>query len=199
MTEGQPVLVTVAEKMAMCTLTGFSDGAAVLVVGERQRGGPMPEFAPDAQLAFESGPNLVMLNGALERRGDDQLLFMVTDGVQVPPRRRDSRLRTRLPVRLRAPSGSEHDGWTADLSATGFGVEGTDHGREGQEIGIRLALPDGSAVAATTRVVRVAGHVTALRIERFEEGGRDRLGDYVLACARGDAVGSTAPDSSNPS
>ena len=104
------MLVMVQEKMALCTLTWFSDGAAVLLIGTRQHGGPMPDHAPDAQITFESGPNLVMLNGILDRRGEDQVLFRVTDGVQVPPRRRDSRLRTRLPVRLRLPSGEEREG-----------------------------------------------------------------------------------------
>jgi PilZ domain-containing protein len=200
--EGQSVLVMVQEKMALCTLTGFSDGAAVFLIGKRQHGGPMPEHAPDAQITFESGPNLVMLNGVLERRGGDELLFSVSDGVQVPPRRRDSRLRTRLPVRIRVPSGEEREGFTADLSATGMGLEGTDHAQPGQQLGIRLELPDGTTVVATTSVVRIAGPVTALKIETFEEGSRDRLSDYVLACNRGDAVGSSATPadpSSNPS
>jgi hypothetical protein len=195
--EGQSVLVMVQEKMALCTLTGFSDGAAVLLIGERQHGGPMPDHAPDAQMTFESGPNLVMLNGILNRRGADELLFSVTDGVQVPPRRRDSRLRTRLPVRLRLPSGEEREGFTADVSATGLGVEGDDHAGAGEQLGVRLALPDGTTVVATTSVVRVAGPVTALRIESFEEGSRDRLSDYVLARNRGDAVGSP-PASEDP-
>ena len=86
--DGQSVLVMVQEKMALCTLTGFSDGAAVLLIGKRQHGGPMPDYSTDAQLTFESGPNLVMLNGIIERRGEDELLFSVRDGVQVPPRRR---------------------------------------------------------------------------------------------------------------
>ena len=64
--ERQSVLVMVGERMAVCTLAGFSDGAAVLVLTERQRGGPMPDFSPDAQLTFEYGPNLVMLNGTLQ-------------------------------------------------------------------------------------------------------------------------------------
>ena len=49
----QALLVMVGERMAVCTLAGFSDGAAVLVLTERQRGGPMPDFSPDAQLTFE--------------------------------------------------------------------------------------------------------------------------------------------------
>lgn len=182
--ERQTVLVMVAEKMAVCTLTGFSDGAAVLALTDRQRGGPMPDFTHDAQLTFEYGPNLVMLNGTLQRRGEDELLFSVSDGVQVPPRRRDTRLRERLPVRLRLPSGEDRETHTADLSATGLGVEGSDLARAGQQVGVRLTLPDGTAVAATTSVVRVAGHVTALRIDHLQEGSRDRLGDYVLARSR---------------
>jgi hypothetical protein len=166
----------VGERMAVCTLAGFTDGSAVLVLTDRQRGGPMPEFSPDAQLTFEYGPNLVMLNGTLQRGfSSKELLFSVSDGVQVPPRRRDSRLRTRLAVTLRLPSGDERESFTADVSATGLGVEGT---------GVRLTLPDGTAVVATTSVVRIAGPVTALRIERFEDGSRDRLGRFVLGRSR---------------
>ena len=119
--------------------------------------------------------------------------------MQIPPRRRDSRLRVHLPVRLRLPSGRQRDARTADVSATGLGVEGTDHARHGEEVGVRLTLSDGTTVAAATRVVRVAGHVTALWIEQFEEGSRERLGDYVLSCAREDFVDSSAPESAKPS
>ena len=98
------MLVMVGERMAVCTLAGFSDGAAVLVLTERQRGGPMPDFSPDAQLTFEYGPNLVMLNGTLQRGlSAKELLFSVSDGVQVPPRRRDTRLRARLSVTCACP------------------------------------------------------------------------------------------------
>ena len=82
--ERQQVLVMVGERMAVCTVLGFHDGKAVLRTTERQRGGPMPEFSDDAQLTFEYGPNLVMLNGTLEHgftEGD--LIFSVSDGVQV--------------------------------------------------------------------------------------------------------------------
>jgi hypothetical protein len=183
--ERQSVLVMVGERMAVCTLAGFTDGAAVLVLTNRQRGGPMPEFSPDAQLTFEYGPNLVMLNGTLQRGfSSKELLFSVSDGVQVPPRRRDSRLRTRLAVVLRLPSGEERESFTADVSATGLGVEGSDLAVAGEEIGVRLTLPDGTAVVATTSVVRIAGEVTALKIERFEEGSRDRLGRFVLGRSR---------------
>jgi hypothetical protein len=183
--ERQSVLVMVGERMAVCTLAGFTDGAAVLVLTERQRGGPMPEFSPDAQLTFEYGPNLVMLNGTLQRGfSSKELLFSVSDGVQVPPRRRDSRLRTRLAVKLRLPSGEEHESFTADVSATGLGVEGSDHAVAGEELGVQLTLPDGTSVVATTSVVRIAGDVTALKIDRFEEGSRDRLGRFVLGRSR---------------
>jgi hypothetical protein len=177
----QSVLVMVGERMAVCTLAGFSDGAAVLRLTERQRGGRMPEFSPDAQLTFEYQGNLVVLNGALQHGlVEEQLLFSVSDGVQVPPRRRDTRLRTRLPVTLRLESGKEVETHTADLSATGMGVQGADHATKGDRLGIRLELPDGTVVAATTSVVRVAGDVTALRIERFEEGSREPLARFVL-------------------
>src|SRR5215218_90946 len=149
----------VGERMAVCTLAGFSDGAAVLVLTERQRGGPMPEFSPDAQMTFEYGPNLVMLNGTL-RRGltDRDFVFSVSDGVQVPPRRRDTRLRVRLPVTVTLPSGEERATYTSDVSARGLGVEGTDHGARGDRLEVRLQLPgDEGPLVVTTSVVRIAG------------------------------------------
>jgi hypothetical protein len=192
--EGQSVLVMVAERMAVCTVAGFYDGAAVLNLTERQRGGPMPDFAPDAQLTFEYGPNLVMLNGTLQRGdSEEHLMFTVSDGVQVPPRRRDSRRRARLPLTLRLASGEEREGRTVDVSATGLSVEGSDHGRAGDEIGIHLPLPDGTAVAATTTVVRIMGENTALRIELFQEGSRDRLSRFVLGRSPGVAAQQAPP------
>lgn len=185
--ERQSVLVMVGDRMAVCTLAGFADGKAVLVLTERQRGGPMPEFSADAQLTFEHGPNLVMLNGTLERGGTgNELRFSVSDGVQVPPRRKDSRLRARLPVAVRLPDGEERDTHTVDVSATGLGVRG-DLGPVGAQIAVRMTLPDRTEVAASTVVVRVAGDVTALRIERIETGSRDRLGRYVLGLERSGA------------
>jgi len=133
-------------------------------------------------------------HGTLQRGlSAKELLFSVSDGVQVPPRRRDTRLRARLSVTVRLPSGEERETYTADVSATGMGVEGTDLAEAGEELGVRLTLPDGTAVAATTSVVRVTGSVTALKIERFEEGSRDRLGRYVLGRRRG--AGADGPQS----
>jgi PilZ domain-containing protein len=184
--EGQAVLMMVGERMAVCTVVGFDDGAAVLVVTERQRGGPMPEFSPDAQMTFEYGPNLVMLNGTL-RHGltDRDFVFAVSDGVQVPPRRRDTRLRVRLPVTVTLPSGERRDVHTADVSARGLGVEGVDHAAQGQTLDVRLELPTGGAITATARVVRIAGGVTALLIESYQEGGREDLSRFVITQAGG--------------
>jgi hypothetical protein len=182
---GQSVLVMVGQRLAVCRLTGFADGAAVLTPTERQRGGPMPEFSPDAQLTFEHGPNLVMLNGTLRR--DDEgtdLVFAVSDGVQVPPRRRDSRVQVELPVVVQPASGEPQETTTTDVSATGLGVKGTGHGEQGNVVGVRLTLADETVIAVRATVVRVIGEVTALRIESFEEGSAEPLRRYVLDVAR---------------
>jgi transcriptional antiterminator Rof (Rho-off) len=179
--ERQSVLIMVGERMAVCTVLGFHDGSAVLRTTERQRGGPMPSFSDDAQLTFEHGPNLVMLNGTLEHGfSPGDLIFSVSDGVQIPPRRRDTRRRLRLPVTLRLPSGEERRCRTTDVSARGLGVEGTDHAGVGEGLGVRLELPDGEVVVATASVVRMTEKATALQIEGFEEGSRERLGRLVL-------------------
>jgi hypothetical protein len=175
------VLVMVGERMAVCTVLGFHDGSAVLRTTERQRGGPMPEFSADAQLTFEHGPNLVMLNGTLKHGfSPGDLIFSVNDGVQVPPRRRDTRRRLRLPVTLTRPDGEERRSRTTDVSARGLGVEGTDHAAVGEEVGVRLELAVGEVVVAIASVVRMTEGATALRIEGFEEGSQDRLGRFVL-------------------
>ncbi len=182
---GQSVLVMVGQRLAVCRLTGFVEGAAVLTPTDRQRGGPMPAFSPDAQLTFEHGPNLVMLNGTLRRdeEGPD-LVFSVSDGVQVPPRRRDSRVQVGLPMVVQSAAGEAQETRTTDVSATGLGVEGTGHGGEGEVVAARLTLPDGTGLAVTATVVRVVGEVTALRIESFQEGAPEPLRRYVLDIAR---------------
>jgi hypothetical protein len=179
--ERQQVLVMVGERMAVCTVLGFHDGKAVLRTTERQRGGPMPEFSDDAQLTFEYGPNLVMLNGTIEHgftEGD--LIFSVSDGVQVPPRRRDTRRRLRLPVTVTLPDGEERRCRTTDVSARGLGIEGTDHAAVGEEVTVRLPLPDGDVIVGIASVVRITEGATALLIEAFEAGSRDRLGRLAL-------------------
>jgi hypothetical protein len=179
--EGQQVLVQVNLQVAICTLVGFSGGDAVLRLTPRQHGGPLPDDAHDVQLTFEHESGLVMLNGRLSRRGETEIVFSVRDSVQVPPRRRDSRLRARLPARVRLPSGEQLEASTTDVSASGLSIEGALSVRSGDEVTVRLELPEGTPVVATTSVVRVSGSMTALRIERFEEGDRERLETYVLA------------------
>ena len=133
------MLVMVQEKMALCTLAGFSDGAAVLVIGKRQHGGPMPDYSPDAQLTFESGPNLVMLNGTLRARRAPRSCCSAS--ATACRSRRGGATRACAPgspSRVRLPSGEERESYTADVSATGLGVEGTDHAEAGEELGVRL-------------------------------------------------------------
>jgi hypothetical protein len=169
--ERQSVLVMVGERLAVCTVMGFHDGRAVLRTTERQAGGPMPEFSEDAQLTFEHGPNLVMLNGTLEHGfAEGELLFGVSDGVQVPPRRRDTRRRLRLPVTLVLPGGEERRARTTDVSSRGLG----------EVLGVRLSLPDGGLLVATGSVVRITADGTALLLESFQEGSRDQLAQVAL-------------------
>jgi hypothetical protein len=179
--ERQSVLVMVGERLAVCTVMGFHDGRAVLRTTERQAGGPMPEFSEDAQLTFEHGPNLVMLNGTLEHGfAEGELLFGVSDGVQVPPRRRDTRRRLRLPVTLVLPGGEERRARTTDVSSRGLGVEGVGHAEMGEVLGVRLSLPDGGLLVATGSVVRITADGTALLLESFQEGSRDQLAQVAL-------------------
>jgi PilZ domain len=186
--EGQQVLVQVNLKMAICTLAGFSDGAAVLRLTDRQHGGPLPADAHDVQLTFEHESQLVLLNGRIRRRGDEELLFSVRDSVQIPPRRRDSRLKARLPAHVRLSSGEEFEASTADVSASGMSIEGALPVRRGDAVTVRLTLPEGAAltVAVAASVVRAGRSVTALRIEGFDEGDRDRLESYVFAAVASD-------------
>jgi hypothetical protein len=191
---GQSVLVQVGHRLAVCTLTGFADGAAVLTPTERQKGGPMPEFSDDAQLTFEHGSRLVMLNGTLQHDevGPD-LIFSVRDGVQLPPRRRDSRAQVALPAVVATAAGEERQAQTTDVSATGMGIEGTGHGRAGDTIGVRVTLPDATVVAVSAEIVRVGSTFTALRILSFEQGGRDALRRFVLDQARPERAAEETP------
>lgn len=179
--EGQDVLVQVHLKMAVCTVAGFSGGDAVLRLTPRQHGGPLPDDAHDAQLTFDHSTQLVLLNGRLRRRGDEEFLFSVRDSVQIPPRRRDTRRSARLPARVRLASGEERDVTTSDVSAGGVSIGAALPVRRGDRVTVRLVLPEGEPVTAVTSVVRAGGPVTALKIEGFEEGDRDLLERYVLA------------------
>jgi PilZ domain len=178
--------VQVNLKMAICTLAGFSDGAAVLRLTDRQHGGPLPADAHDVQLTFEHESQLVLLNGSIRRRGDEELLFSVRDSVQIPPRRRDSRIKARLPAHVRLSSGEEFEASTADVSASGMSIEGALPVRRGDAVTVRLTLPEGAALTVAASVVRAGRSVTALRIEGFEEGDRDRLESYVFAAVASD-------------
>ena len=135
----------------------------------------MPDFSPDAQLTFEYGPNLVMLNGTLQRGlSAKELLFSVSDGVQVPPRRRDTRLRARLsvtvPAAVRRGARDLHGGRERDRA---WASRGPISRRQGRSSACGSTLPDGTAVAATTSVVRVTGSVTAAE-DRALRGGQPR-------------------------
>jgi PilZ domain len=179
--ERQSVLLAVGERLAVCRVAGISGGKAVLMLTERQLGGPMPDEADDAEITFEHGTSLVVLKGGLVRRSSDQLLFSVTDGVQVPPRRRDTRLRITLPVTVRSgDAGRETQTETADLSATGVGVTGSSFGMRGDEVHVVLELPEGGTVTGSGPIVRVAGGTTAIQLSTFGETGRERLESFVL-------------------
>jgi PilZ domain len=179
-------------KMAICTVAGFSEGDLVLRLTPRQHGGRLPDDAHDAQLTFDHGAQLVMLNGRLRRRAEEELLFSVRDSVQVPPRRRDTRRKARLAAHVRLPSGEERDATTTDVSAGGLSIDGALPVKRGDAVTVRLDLPGGDTLTATASVVRVADSVTALRIEGFEEGDRLRLESYALA-------GEASADSWKPS
>lgn len=181
-------------KMAICTVAGFSEGDLVLRLTPRQHGGPLPDEAHDAQLTFDHGAaQLVMLNGRLRRRGEEEeFLFSVRDSVQVPPRRRDTRRKARLPAHVRLPSGEEQTATTTDISAGGLSIDAALPVRPGDTMTVRVELPEGESVTATASVVRVDDASTALRIDGFEEGDRLRLESYALADA-------ASADSSKPS
>jgi PilZ domain len=178
--EGQDVLVQVQLKMAICVVAGFSGGDAVLRLTPRQHGGPLPDDAHDAQLTFDHKSQLILLNGRLRRRDENLFMFSVRDSVQVPPRRQDTRRRARLSVHVRLPSGEEQEAKSTDVSAGGLSVDGALPVKPGDRLTVRIALPQGDPVVAETSVVRVAGAVTALKIDGFEEGDRDRLERFVI-------------------
>ena len=65
-------------------------------------------------------------------------------------------------------------------------IEGALPVRRGDAVTVRLTLPEGAALTAAASVVRAGRSVTALRIEGFEEGDRDRLESYVFAAVASD-------------
>jgi hypothetical protein len=179
--ERQSVLLAVGEKLAVCRVAGIADGAAVLVLTARQLGGPMPDVADDAELTFEHGSALVVLKGGLRRRTDDQLLFQVTDGIQVPPRRRNSRLRLRLRATVRnCATGAEVQADTSDVSAEGVGLVGAAFGAPGDRLDVTIELPDGTTVSGSGPIVRHGGGLTAVNLSMAEGDDRERLCAFLL-------------------
>jgi len=186
--EHQAVLVTAGDSVAECRVAAIANAEAALVV-VRAGGEPFPAAAVDAQLTFEHGPGLVVLNGTIRRGATaEDLRFFVNDGVQVAARRRNSRLRIEVPVRLRHAGGGELATHSADLSATGVGVVASGVARKGERLQVLVDLPDEETVEATGTVVRVAGGVTALDLRDFVGDGRTRLGEFVLARQRAAAA-----------
>jgi hypothetical protein len=187
--EHQRVVIVAGDAVAECRVAAIADAAAALVVVRQGGHGPLPDGASDAELAFEHGPGLVVLRGTLTRgaTGED-LRFAVTDGVQLAARRRNSRLRVEVPVTLRHAGGAELATVSADLSATGVGVQVTGVADRGARLRVRIELPDGGPVEAVGTVVRVAGGVTAFDLHDFVADGRERLGAFVLARQRAAAA-----------
>jgi hypothetical protein len=183
--ELQPVRVAVGGTVVDCRVAALTHDEAALVITRLRRGTAPPIFAHDALLAFTHGPGLVVLKGDLRRgRADGDLRFTVTDGVQVPSPRRASRLIVRLPVTVRRGEGEPVETETADLSATGMGVRATNVGEVGERVGVDLTLLGAGTVGAGGRVVRRTRWISGLHLDEFEGDGRERLGEFVLACQR---------------
>lgn len=118
----------------------------------------LPEFAPDTLLSFHSRGALVALKGFLQHAPTGDLVFTVSDGVQLD-RRTATRIEVELPVRLEGAGGT-----TVNLSADGVLVE-TDVALElGARVQVAVELdPGAEPVTATAEVARRDGDLVGLR------------------------------------
>jgi hypothetical protein len=146
-----------------------------------------------AMLTFEYRSQLVSLRGTARR--DDvagDMRFTVTDKVTVPQRRRYSRVKVAVPLKL-APlreeggaltTGDPIETRTKDLSADGVLAEDQLPAAD-QRWRVTLELPDnGPPIVCEARSVRNVGGGTALRYTAIRAEDRQRLKQFVAARKR---------------
>ena len=139
------------------------------------------ELEGQASLIFGHRGALVALKGrARWGEQDDDLRFVVRDGVQVPQQRSASRLRIPLDVVIDGRQAR-----TVDISVAGLSLEGGGFGVPGTELALEVDLPDHeSALRCAGTVVRTTDELTAVQFVELTKQDADRLGRFIFAVQR---------------
>ena len=140
------------------------------------------ELSKPASLMFMHDGVLVVLKGAARWNdfAQQDLRFMVVDGVQLPQARRASRLRIPLDVTV---DGSHAR--TNDVSVDGLSIEGERFGEAGAAVDLWIEVPgEEIPIRTSASVVRVSDGVTAVRFIGLPERDRGRLERFIFAVQR---------------
>jgi hypothetical protein len=144
------------------------------------------ELEGAASLIFNHRGILVALKGRA-RWGveDDDLRFVVRDGVQVPQQRAASRLRIPLDVTVLTAHGPRVEGRTIDVSSAGLSLAGGGFGERDATIGLEIDLPDHhEPIACHGRIVRATIEMTAVTFVDLSLSDQDRLARFIFAVQR---------------
>jgi PilZ domain len=145
------------------------------------------ELSKPASLMFLHDGLLVVLKGHARWNDLNQqdLRFMVVDGVQVPQPRRSARLRIPLDVHVNGTATRSYD-----VSRDGISLEGETFGDEGAALDMWIQIPgDEIPIRTTGRVLRAGDGVTAVRFVGLNDRDRGRLEQFIFAVQRALATG----------
>ncbi len=144
------------------------------------------ELEGAASLIFGHRGILVALKGrASWGVEEDDLRFVVRDGVQVPQQRSSSRLRIPLDVTVLTPDGLRVQGQTIDVSSDGLSLAGGGFGEADDVVGLEIDVPDHHhPLACHARVVRATIEMTAIHFTDLSAADHDRLSRFIFAVQR---------------
>jgi PilZ domain len=140
------------------------------------------ELSKPASIMFVHDGLLVVLKGHARWSTVEQqdLRFMVADGVQVPQQRRSARLRIPLDVSVDGSASR-----TYDISRDGMSLAGDRFGAAGAALDLWIEIPGEEIPIRTTgSVVRTGDGMTAVRFIGLNDRDRGRLERFIFAVQR---------------
>ena len=183
--ERQDVTLLVGATQLRCRVVAINSDEAALRPSTAPRVSRQ-ELEGAASLIFGHRGNLIALKGrASWGEEEDDLRFVVRDGVQVPQQRTASRLRIPLDVTVLTPDGDRVQGQTLDVSAAGCSLAGSGYGAPGDELDVEIDLPDHQpALSCRCRIVRGTIDITAVEFVDVPAAERERLARFIFAVQR---------------
>lgn len=183
--EQQDVTLLVGATQLRCRVVAVNGDEAALKPSTAPRVSRQ-ELQGAASLIFGHRGSLVALKGrASWGVEEDDLRFMVRDGVQVPQQRVASRLRIPLDVTVLTPEGERVHGRTIDVSSAGLSLAGGGFGERDADVGLEIDVPDHhQPLACHGRIVRATIEMTAVHFTDLGGADRDRLARFIFAVQR---------------